>query len=123
MIENNKSLQIRKGNFFKKIIQYIKSLFKSNEQKIEEIDEKAASNKKESFANEIKFQREDPMLLEFQRKFENGEIDLEDISHEKIQELNLLYDRQLVELENELAVKRTELNAMKKKLNNFLINK
>lgn len=123
MIENNKSLQIRKGNFFKKIIQYIKSLFKSNEQKIEEIDEKAASNKKESFANEIKFQREDPMLLEFQRKFENGEIDLEDISHEKIQELNLLYDRQLVELENELAVKRTELNVMKKKLNNFGTNK
>ena len=57
--------------FSKKIIDYIRNLFKVKGQKTEEIDE-----------------------------------------------LNLLYDRQLAELENKLAVKKKELNAMKNKLNN-----
>lgn len=118
MIENNKALQIRKENFFKKILISIRNLFKAKEQKIEEIEEKIIIDKKENFMDEIKIQKEDPKVLEFQRRFENGEIDINDVSTEEIDKLNLLYDRQLEELENELEVKKKELNAMKNKLNN-----
>lgn len=120
----NKYLQVRKENFFTKFINFFRKIL-YKEETIEQdiiIDNKAADNKK-SFINSIKLEHEeDPVLLNLQKEFENEEIELASLSDQEIEDLNLLYKRQIEELKKKLDNKKTELNIIKNRIKNYVTN-
>lgn len=109
---------VKKENIFNKVINFFRKAFYKPKQDIQEnvvSDEKA--NNKNEFLNQIKLEHEeDPILIELQRKFEDKEVELSQLSKNQIHELNLLYKKQIDDLEKELDNKKTELNIIKNRV-------
>ncbi len=111
------------GNIYHKIIRFFKKIFKSKNDNIPLLGEASeiTSNvdEKMAFVDSLRINKtEDKKLLEIQRKFEKNNISLLDMSSEEINDINLLYDRQIQDLENELSDKKINLAIMKKNINN-----
>ena len=108
LIEKNKK------NIFSKIKNFFRKLFnkKSNdiqEEKVREevVDSKESTNEFKEYIK--KTENEDTKLLELQEKYHNREIDEKDLTEEQIDDLCQLYDKQIAEIKNRIAMKEQKL--------------
>lgn len=115
---------VKKENIFNKVINFFRKAFYKPKQYIQENnvgDEK--TNNKNEFLNQIKLEHEEnPILMELQRKFEDKEVELSQLSKNQIHELNLLYKKQIDNLEKELDNRKTELNIIKNRVKSYATN-
>lgn len=119
----NNSLIVKEESIFSKIVGFFKRLFGKEEvvvapiveQKISE--EKKVSNRESDFLSYIQIdKKENPELMELQRKFEAKEILMSEMSNEQLIELTALYNRQTNELKREIENKKTRIGMLKFKL-------
>lgn len=115
---------IKKENIFNKVINFIRKVFYKPKQDTQEtVFIKEKTNNKNEFLNKIKLEHEEnPILIELQRKFENKEVALSQLSKDQIHELNLLYKKQIDDLDKELDNKKTELNIIKNRIKSYATN-
>lgn len=109
----NKSLQVRKENIFTKFMDFVKKIFKKKETKENTKQEPIVNTTEENksdFFEKYRVHQENSELLNLQNQFEKGEIDLCTMSNEEVHELNLLYKRQILDLNARLNNKKAELN-------------
>ena len=108
-MNDNKSLIVIKENFFTRIINKIKKIFRRNKGKniIENtmIEEKVMNdlrdNKKNEFFNSIKVQS-DSGIIYLKIKLENNEIRAIDLTDEQIDQLQKIYDKEILEKQNKI---------------------
>ena len=116
-MNRNKSLIVSERNFFTKIINFFKGLFKTKKIKNDEMEKKAEKDgTKESFLNSIREEQEDPKILRLQQAYENNEMTAEDMSYEQILSLNKLYKKQIKKIKEDLNMK--QINILQKKMAN-----
>ena len=102
-------------NFFKKIIDYIKNIFKKEDLvMLPETDESVATNA-ESEVKSVKPNIFDIELL--QRKYENNLINVDDLTDEEIDMLNDLYSSQIEKLNVIKADKERQIKDVEEKIN------
>lgn len=136
----NDYLVERKESIFTKIFKFLRNLFKRNNQEDnidnnEEIIEKNPeidnNLKSENYSDEYDSEflaylridkREEPELLELQRKFENKEILMSDMSDIDLIRLNDLYNRQITKMKNDLENKKTKVGMLKFKLSKQILS-
>jgi len=63
--------------------------------------------KQSKFLKEIRIKKENPKLLDIQRKLENGTIAISDLSDEELRDMISLYDRQIEGLKD--TIKQQEI--------------
>ena len=114
-----KYLQVRKENIFTRFIKAI--LWKKVRQ--ENPAQEENKRRKSNFFDELTINKEeDKKLIDLQRKYENNELDLAMLSDEEIDELDLLYKRQVDDLKKKLDHKKTQLNIMKYRIKSYSPN-
>lgn len=136
----NDYLVERKESIFTKIFKFLRNLFKRNNQEDnidnnEEITEKnpeidnnlKSENSSDEYDSEFLAylridKREEPELLELQRKFENKEILMSDMSDIDLIRLNDLYNRQITKMKNDLENKKTKVGMLKFKLSKQILS-
>ena len=136
----NDYLVERKESIFTKIFKFLRNLFKRNNQednidnneeiirKNQEIDNNLKSkNSSDEYDSEFLAylridKREEPELLELQRKFENKEILMSDMSDIDLIRLNDLYNRQITKMKNDLENKKTKVGMLKFKLSKQILS-
>lgn len=136
----NDYLVERKESIFTKIFKFLRNLFKRNNQEDnidnnEEIIEKnpeidnnlKSENSSDEYDSEFLAylridKREEPELLELQRKFENKEILMSDMSDIDLIRLNDLYNRQITKMKNDLENKKTKVGMLKFKLSKQILS-
>lgn len=118
-MDTNKSLIVRKENFFNKIISFFKGLFKT---KMIENNEKEEIVKKEdtreNFLNSIREKQDNPKIVKLQQAYENNEISVGDMTYKQILALNKLYKKQITKIDEELNIKKIHINILQKKMAN-----
>lgn len=108
-MNDNKSLIMIKENFFTRIINTIKKFFRRNKGKniientmIEEkIIDDLRDNRKNEFFNSIKVQN-DLGIIYLKIKLENNEIRAIDLTDEQIDQLQKIYDKEILEKQNKI---------------------
>ena len=136
----NDYLVERKESIFTKIFKFLRNLFKRNNQEDnidnnEEIIEKnpeidnnlKSENSSDEYDSEFLAylridKREEPELLELQRKFESKEILMSDMSDIDLIRLNDLYNRQITKMKNDLENKKTKVGMLKFKLSKQILS-
>ena len=136
----NDYLVERKESIFTKIFKFLRNLFKRNNQednidnneeiieKNQEIDNNLKSeNSSDEYDSEFLAylridKREEPELLELQRKFENKEILMSDMSDIDLIRLNDLYNRQINNMKRDLENKKTKVGMLKFKLSKQILS-
>ena len=136
----NDYLVERKESIFTKIFKFLRNLFKRNNQednidnneeiieKNQEIDnnlksENSSDEYDSEFLDYLRIdKREEPELLELQRKFENKEILMSDMSDIDLIRLNDLYNRQITKMKNDLENKKTKVGMLKFKLSKQILS-
>lgn len=121
----NKNLQVRKESVFTRFVNFIRGMFwKKIEQEVPAQLETTENNEiKSNFFDEIRVDREEnTKLIDLQRKYENNEIDLAMLSDEEIEELDLLYKRQVADLKEKLDDRKNQLNIMKNRIKSYSEN-
>ena len=119
----NNSLIVKEESIFSKIVGFFKRLFGKEEVVVAPIveekisEEKKVSNRESDFLSYIQIdKKENPELMELQRKFEAKEILMSEMSNEQLIELTALYNRQTNELKREIENKKTRIGMLKFKL-------
>lgn len=119
----NNSLIVKEESIFSKIVGFFKRLFGKEEVVVAPIveekisEEKKVSNREPDFLSYIQIdKKENPELMELQRKFEAKEILMSEMSNEQLIELTALYNRQTNELKREIENKKTRIGMLKFKL-------
>lgn len=111
----NKYPQVIKNNIFKKIIKYFKRLFEKDEIETIEIEPKEKNNDRNDFISNLKISNEEnDKIFKILKQYENNEITLESLSDEELEKLNILYEKQLIELNKKLEDRTNELNMLEK---------
>lgn len=147
----DKYLIEKKENIFTKILNFLKNLFKKDtKNNIEKSDiysneiykdENQSSNynnsisestsKKEEYTTKYESDflnylrvdnRENPELLELQRRFESKEILMSEMSEKDLIRLNDLYNRQINKMKNDLENKKTKVGMLKFKLSKQILS-
>lgn len=110
--KNEKSL-------FRKIKNFFRNLFNkknNNEEVVCEETNTEKQNNNNEFKEYIKMTEDEvTKLLELQEKYHNREIDEKDLTEEQIDALCQLYDKQIAEIRNRIAIKEQKLNEYKKR--------
>ena len=118
-MDSNKSLLVRKNNFFTSIVNFLKGLFKKeqrNENIAEDIVKKQDTRTK--FINSIREEQDNPETVRLQQAYENNEINEEEMSYKQILNLNKLYKKQIKKIAEELNEKKISINILEKKMAN-----
>lgn len=107
---NNEKLMVIKENFFKKLLNKIKKLFKK-EKNIEKIKtqetndttkhKEETDNKKKNFLDSIKVE-DNSEILYLKIQLENGEVRAIDLTDEQIDKLQKIYDKEIEEKKNKI---------------------
>ena len=136
----NDYLVERKESIFTKIFKFLRNLFKRNNQEDNIDNNKEIIRKNQEIDNNLKSKnsideydseflaylridkREEPELLELQRKFENKEILMSDMSDIDLIRLNDLYNRQITKMKNDLENKKTKVGMLKFKLSKQILS-
>lgn len=119
-MENN-YLQIRKENFFTKIINFIRKKIQGNkEQSNNEVisceNNNTMDTQKNDFINSLRVVPEVPDELDMLREdFEKGIIDIDDLTDEQVEQLNDLYDKLIPTYEQELENQKKVYEIIKNK--------
>lgn len=117
---NNKLIPY-KGNIFTKIASFFKKLFfRGKGNIIDENDEKLIYNNqsKDSFIKNIiiKENEEEKRLKNLQLKYDNGEIEEEEISNEDMEKLIKMYEKETEKLTNETEKIKKHIEEMLKEI-------
>jgi len=118
-----KYLKTIKKGFFIKFINFFKAFFVKKESPSETKPQKVRleETSKSNFLDAIQLNKiEPPELLEIQKKLENKEISLLNLSDEELEKISLLYKRQIENLKKEIDIKEAELTILKAKTNRCL---
>lgn len=128
IMEENKSLQVRKEGIFTKFLNFFRNLFKSNKPKYTQmdihLDKEPVENiitpvEKKDFKEEMRVEIEKDGTLELQKQFEENESSVENMTEEEVNKLIMLYKDQVSILRETINIKRNELE---KRLNNYSEN-
>ena len=119
-MKNNKLIKY-KENIFTKISNFFKKLFfrqpKTNLENINEITISTNQNKKNFIENiQIKENEEEKRLKTLQLKYDNGEIDEDDISDEDIDKLIEMYEKETKELNEDTERRKIHISNILKEL-------
>lgn len=120
-MSDNKSLQIKKEGIIEKIFSFFRNIIlKSKNEQIENTNEVVleSDNYKTgfNFNESLKVKpKEEPKILKIQKKYENNEVKLSELSNKEIHYLNILYQKQVLELEKSLSKKLEQLKSLKNK--------
>lgn len=118
-MNSDKSLIVKEDNFFTKIMNFFKGLFKTRKKEnnvIEEIVEK--DNTRVNFLNSIREQQDNPETVKLQQAYENNELKPDDMSYDQILALNKLYKKQIKKINEDLNMKKININLLQKKMAN-----
>lgn len=121
----NKYLQVRKENIFTKFVNFIRGIFgKKIELEVpKQIETPERQGIKSNFFDDIRVNKEENKeLIDLQSKYENNEINLAMLSDKEIDELDLLYKRQVTDLKKKLDDRKTQLNIMKHRIESYSTN-
>lgn len=121
----NKYLQARKQNIFTRFVNFIRGIFwKKVEQEVPaQVETTEKKEVKSSFLDDIRIDKEENKeLIDLQIKYENNEINLAMLSDKEIEELDLLYKRQVTDLNKKLDDRKTQLNIMKHRIKSYSEN-
>lgn len=121
----NKYLQVRKENIFTRFVNFIRGIFGKKVEQEVSVQEEKIENKdvKSNFFDDIRIDKEENKeLIDLQTKYENNEINLSMLSDKEIDELDLLYKRQVNDLKKKLDDRKKQLNIMKHRMGNYSIN-
>lgn len=107
-MDKNNSLEIKKEGFLKKIINKIKLLFgkkendnfESNTNKVDQ-NKELKSNLEDKFSQSLKVSV-DLEIFSLKVKLENNEIRAIDLTDEQIDELQKIYDKEILEKQNKI---------------------
>ena len=102
------------NSIFGKIKKFFKNIFSRKEDSEEEtVSQKEENNE---FKEYLKItETEETKLLELQTKYHNGEISEKDLTDEQLDELCLLYDKQIEEIKKSIKVKEEKLAEYQKR--------
>lgn len=111
-MNKNKNLITIKDNFFTKLIKKLKNIFTLNNRKKAENDivkttplnnnyESIDTSKKKDFINNIKVEK-DLSIINLKLKLENNEIKAIDLTDDQIDELQKIYDKEIIEKQNKI---------------------
>ena len=122
-MEKNKSLKVNNENIFRKLLHFIKKIFdkQASNKSYSKMNTPSDSedNSKNTFLENIQVIHSDiGELLDLQKKYENNEITLYDLSQEQLYELNILYQRQIVKLKKQITDAQTEIKIVQYGLKN-----
>lgn len=107
-------IEKNENSIFGKIKKFFKNIFSRKEVREEETVSKKEENNE--FKEYLKItETEETKLLELQTKYHNGEITEKDLTDEQIDELCLLYDKQIEEIKKSIKVKEEKLAEYKKR--------
>lgn len=110
----------RKENFFTKVINFIRGLFKKDgsiQSETTDSNTVYSSTNNSEFMDYIKIEKdEDKKLLEMQAKFENKEILMSEMSDNDLILLKKLYDSQIEDLNKEIDNKKTKIGMLRFRL-------
>ena len=118
-MNSNKSLIVKEDNIFTKIMNFFKGLFKTKKKENnveEEIVEK--DDTRANFLNSIREQQDNPETVRLQQAYENNEVKPEDMSYDQILTLNRLYKKQIKKIDEDLNMKKININLLQKKMAN-----
>jgi len=115
---DNKSLVKVTNNIFLKIRNWFVNLFSFKKNRIENtinatntnIDA-SESNTKQEFLNSLKtLENDDTNMFNLQRKYENGQLKVSDMSEDEYSKIEDLYNRQIENLANQIKIKKAKLS-------------
>lgn len=115
---DNKSLVKVNNNIFLKIRNWFVNLFRFKTNMIENNTdvpnsniEVSESNTKDAFLNSLKtLENDDTNIFNLQRKYENGELKVSDMSENEYSKIEDLYNRQIENLANQIKIKKAKLS-------------
>lgn len=111
MNEEKMLMEIEEKNIFKKVINFIKSIFsKKQESKLTNTEFRAKDN---SFINKIE---EDRRILNIQKSFESGELKESNLTATDKNNLLKLYNKQIRDLKQDIENYKRNLNSYKEKI-------
>ena len=100
-----------KTNIFKKVINFIKSIFsKKQESNLTNTEFRAKDN---SFINKME---EDRRILNMQKSFESGELKEQNLTETDKNNLLKLYNKQIIDLKQDIENYKRNLNSYKEKI-------
>ena len=121
----NKYLQVRKENIFTRFVNFIKGIFGKKVEQDVSVQVETIENKyvRANFLDDIRIDKEENKeWIDLQTKYENNEINLSMLSDQEIDELDLLYKRQVNDLKKKLDDRKTQLNIMQHRIKSYSIN-
>ena len=115
---DNKSLVKVNDNIFLKIRNWFVNLFKFKSNSIQNTIDVADSNIdvsessiKDNFLNSLRIsENDDANIFNLQRKYENGQLKVSDMSEDEYSRIEDLYNRQIENLENQIKLKKAKLS-------------
>jgi len=115
---DNKSLVKVNDNIFYKIKKFFLKLFKYDIKKdytdIEEVihnNQIDKSDDRNEFINQLKeTENTDTNAFNLQRKYENGQLKVSDMSEDEYSKIEDLYNRQIENLANQIKIKKAKLS-------------
>lgn len=122
-MDRDKSLQVRKENFFTKFINFFKGLFKKDKNNLgytqkdiilqkERVRNIITPVEKKEFKDGVKVEVKNDETLNLQKQFESNEESANNMTDEQINSLILLYKDQVATLREKINIRRAELEKM-----------
>lgn len=110
-MDNSKSLVIAKKGLLQKIQDFLRKIFKRENEVIKEVEVKNDQDAKEKFINELK-NSSNTDIKELIIKIQNGEVCLDEKNDEELIEIEDKLDRYLQYLEQEIQTKKIEISSL-----------
>lgn len=122
-MDRDKSLQVRKENFFTKFINFFKGLLKKDKNNLgytqkdiilqkERVRNIITPVEKKEFKDGVKVEVKTDETLNLQKQFESNEESANNMTDEQINSLILLYKDQVATLREKINMRRAELEKM-----------
>jgi len=108
----------RKENFFTKVANFIRNLFKKNSSEEDTTSGAITSDTQNNdFMDYIKVEKDsNEKLLNLQKSFEIGEVLIDELSDDELVSLKDLYNSQKVELDKQIDEKKTKIGMLRFRL-------
>lgn len=115
---NNKSLVRLNDNIFSRLRNWFISFFNfktnnndENHETLYKSIEKSEPNAKTDFLNSLKpTENDDTKIFDLQRKYENGNLTVSDMTKEEYSKIEELYNKQIENLQNQIRIKKEKLS-------------
>lgn len=113
---DNSLIKVNENSIFYRIKKFFRNLFGKKENNITPIEnqilktQEIADNKRDSFRDTItNIENDETRLLKLQKQFDNGEITEEELTQKQIEDLENLYNKQIVELQKSNELRKEKI--------------